>query len=164
MSNIYNVTVMADDLGNVIGLSKNNPEYGYIRVEQSANQISEGGWLKLVKRSTLIKGKLEDLQEINYQKGDTITGRIIVKESLEPFNPVNPEKNLKIAGDSGIVCSVDGNPIYRDTIFTLDPYAEDEFITHDNGDEIREYNSKMKEENSFANLLKEKKELAGANL
>ena len=48
------VRVTADVNGNVIGVSLNNPEYGYVRVEQSVTQISEAGWLKPVKRSALI--------------------------------------------------------------------------------------------------------------
>ena len=45
-----------------------------------------------------------------------------------------------MAGDTGIVCCVDGQPIYRKTFFTKDQTAEDVLIAHDNGDAIREAN------------------------
>ncbi len=150
---MYKCVVAGDAINNVIGVSENNPEYGYVRVEQITNQIAENGWLKLVKRSALIKGTVADLQAVNYKVGDEITGRILVKESLEPFNPVNPDKNLKMAGTTGVVCRVDGNPIYRDTYFSVDPYKEDEFITHDNQDEIKQAQAIEKESNTGLSSL-----------
>ena len=132
------VRVTADENGTVIGVSQNNPEYGYVRVEQVVTQINEDGWLKLVKRSALLKGKVEDLLEVDYQEGHELSGRIIVKESFEPFNPENPDRDLKIAGDTGITCRVDDMPIYRQTFFTLNESAHDELITHNNSIEIKE--------------------------
>lgn len=132
------VTVTADKDGHVIGVSENNPEYGYIRVEQITTQISDDGWLKNVKRSALIKGKVEDLASCGYEEGDQIAGKIVVRESLEPFNPENPDKNLKIAGETGIICRLDDQPIYRDTVFTTNLAATDQFIQHNNRDEIRD--------------------------
>ena len=78
------VTVVADQNGNVIGVSTNNPEYGYIKVEQLTTQINDQGWLKNVKRSALIKGKVEDLLALGYKEGSQISGKIVVKESFEP--------------------------------------------------------------------------------
>lgn len=132
------VTVTADVLGNVVGVSPNNPEYGYIRVESYTNEISNDGWLKPVRRSALIKGKVEDLVEADFKVGDTIPGKIVVRESFEPVNPENTEKGIKIAGASGIICRVDDQPIYRDTVFTTDMDAQDVFIQHSNTDEIKE--------------------------
>jgi len=135
------VTVTADENGNVIGISQNNPEYGYIRVEQVATQINEEGWLKHVKRSALIKGRVDDLISTKYGEGHQIEGKIIVKESLEPFNPENPDKNLKIAGSTGIICRLNDQPIYRQTFFTTNQYSQDEFIMHTNSDEIKDVQS-----------------------
>lgn len=150
------VTVTADPLGNVIGVSENNPEYGYIRVESIATQISEGGWLRQVKRSALIKGKVDDLKAANYSAGDQIPGQIVVKESLEPFNPENPDRHLKIAGETGIPCLLDDQPIYRETFFTNNPYAEDVLIAHNNNEQIREA---MAAARALANLTPERVEL-----
>jgi len=136
--NTPKVRVTADLNGHVITVSENNPEYGYVRVEQVVTQIDQRGWLKNVKRSTLIKGKVEDLVASGFKNGTEIPGKIVVIESLSPFNPENPEKDLKIAGDTGIVCRIDDQPIYRQTFFTPDVNAQDQLIMHDNTDEIRE--------------------------
>lgn len=138
------VQVVADDNGNVINVSQNNPEYGYIRVQQVAFQINDRGWLRNVKRSALIKGKVEDLQDANYTAGTSIPGKIVVIESFVPFNPENPEKDLKIAGETGVVCRVDDQPIYRQTFFTSNLNAFDELITHNNSDEIKEVQAAQK--------------------
>lgn len=139
------VRVTADINGNVIGVSQNNPEYGYVRVEQLTTQISEAGWLKPVKRSALIKGKVEDLAQAGFVEGHELSGKIIVKESLTPFNPENPDKDLKIAGSTGVVCRIDDQPIYRQTFYTSNQEAYDELITHDNTVEIREVQVAQKE-------------------
>lgn len=131
------VIVTADKNGNVINVSENNPEYGSIRVQQEGVvEINEKGFLKQVTRSAFIKGKINDLLKAGYQEGSVISGKIVVKESFEPFNPVNPDRNLKIAGDTGIICRVGDQPIYRETFFTQNLNAVDEFIAHDNRDEI----------------------------
>lgn len=132
------VVITADENGNIISVSPNNPEYGSIRVESVVNQINNQGWLKPVKRTAFIKGLIKDLHDANFKSGQVLPGRIIVKESFAPFNPINPEKNLKIAGETGIVCRVDDQPIYRQTFYTEDSNAQDELITHNNGEEIRE--------------------------
>lgn len=132
------VTVAANKDGNIIGISENNPEFGYIRVEQNAPVINEKGWLRFSKRSSLIKGKVEDLLQCNYKAGQEIQGRIVVVESLTPFNTENPDRDLKIAGETGVVCTIDDQPIYRQSFFTTNVDAHDELITHDNVAEIRE--------------------------
>jgi len=135
------VAVAADKNGNVIGISPNNPEYGWIRVEQNARVINDRGWLRNAKRSALIKGKVEDLVASNYKDGEEITGKIIVVESHEPFNPENPDRDIKIAGDTGVICRVDDQAIYRQTFFTPNVNAQDELIMHTNADEIKEVQS-----------------------
>lgn len=148
-------TVTADKTGNVIGVSQNNPEYGYLRVEQETTQINDQGWLRKVKRGALIKGLVQDLIDCNYKAGDQITGKIVVRESLTPFNPNNPDRDLKIAGTTGVICRIDDQPIYRQTFFTNDLEANDQFIMHSNGDEIREVQSAQKELMSFSKSQKE---------
>ncbi len=132
------VTVTADENGNVVGVSQNNPEYGYIRVEHVATQINEQGWLRNVKRSALIKGKVEDLVATGYREGSTLPGKIVVVESLTPFNPENPDRDLKIAGSTGIICRVDDQPIYRQSFYSSNPNAYDQLLSHNNSTEIRE--------------------------
>ena len=81
-----------------------------------------------------------------YEEGNEVEGKIVVVESLTPFNPVNPEKDLKIAGDTGVVCCIDGQPIYRQCYFTPNEKAKDVFISHDNSDEIIRVQKLNKEE------------------
>ena len=71
------VRVTADKLGNIIGTSKKNPEYGYIRVEQVV-PIFQSGWVRLSKRSALIKGKVEDLKIMGYNKDQELKGKIVI--------------------------------------------------------------------------------------
>ena len=146
------VTVAADKNGNVIGISPNNPEYGWIRVEQNARVINDRGWLRNSKRSALIKGKVEDLVASNYSEGEEITGKIIVIESHDPFNPENPDRDIKLAGDTGVICRVDDQPIYRQTFFTPNVNAQDELIMHTNTEEIKEVQSAQRAIGSLKNI------------
>lgn len=132
------VIVTADDQGNIIGVSQNNPEYGYIRVEQTVNQISYDGWLRLSTRSSLIKGLVSDLIEAGFSQGQELPGKIVVKESLTPFNSVTPDRDLKIAGETGVICRLDDQPIYRQSFYTENPNEYDDLIMHTNREEIKE--------------------------
>ena len=46
-----------------------------------------------------------------------------------------------MVGYTGVVCCVDGQPIYRKTEYTYDVNAQDVLINHDNGDDIRSANN-----------------------
>ena len=151
------VTVTADATGNVIGISQNNPEYGYIRVEQIATQINDEGLLKTVKRSALIKGKVQDLIDTKYEADTEIPGKIVVRESLTTFNSENPDRDLKVAGSTGVICRIGDQPIYRQTFFTTNLNAQDEFIMHDNKDEIKEVQEAQREISILSPLKKMKK-------
>lgn len=132
------VKVKADENGGIIRVSYKNPEYGYIAVTQEVIEIKNDGWLRNAKRNALIHGKIEDLEKASYIKDQLISGKIIVKESLFPFNKEEPDNDLKIAGDTGIICRVDDQPIYRKTFFTPNLNISDELISHTNGEEIKE--------------------------
>lgn len=149
------VRVIADKNGNIIGQSKNNPEYGYIRVQQQTVQINEQGWLKSVRRSALIKGKMEDLIAADYKEGSELPGKIIVMESLVPFNEVNPDRDLKIAGSTGIICRIDDEPIYRQTFYTTNPNATDEFVMHNNSEEIKDVMYAQREMSALTGVSEE---------
>jgi hypothetical protein len=132
------VLVAADKNGNVIGVSENNPEYGYVRVEQSGSFINDQGWLRISRRSALIKGLVKDLVETGFTEGQELDGKIVVVESLTPFNPENPDRDLKIAGDTGVICRIDDQPIYRQSFYTTNQNTQDQLIMHTNAEEIRE--------------------------
>jgi hypothetical protein len=149
------VKVIADDNGKVIRQSK-NPEIGYVRVTQKAIEYSARGWLNPKDRSALIFGQIEDLKFMNFKKNQSLSGNIVVKESTEPFSNENPDNDLKIAGDTGIICATkDGEPIYRISFYDPTGQQEDEFIAHANGDAIRAANKKAQEESGANTIVKD---------
>jgi hypothetical protein len=131
------VVITADKYGNMIGVYQNSPEYGYIRVEQHVKQINDQGWLKLSKRSAFIKGLVKDLETADFKPGMEIPGKIIIIESLTPFNTENPDRDLKIAGATGIPCTLDDQAIYRQSFYTTNESAVDQLIMHNNSDDIK---------------------------
>jgi len=131
------VVVTGDAAGNTIIPSKDNAEYGYIRVEQKRVIIDERGWARKKTVSALIPGTIADLKEIGWAAGEFIEGKVQILESLTPFNKKDPERDYKIAGKTGIVCCLDGNPIYRKTLYNPNPDAKDETIQHNNTEAIK---------------------------
>ena len=131
------VKITADKNGNIITISENNPEYGWIFVEQTVSQF-ENGWMKNVVRKARINGKKNELVEAKFTKGQELPGRIVVLESLSPFDTENSDRDLKVAGKTGVICRYDDQPIYRQSVYTSNLNAFDELITHTNGEEIKE--------------------------
>tara|TARA_B100000900_G_C20579856_1_gene717028 strand:- start:1675 stop:2268 length:594 start_codon:yes stop_codon:yes gene_type:complete len=135
------VKIMADELGNVIRQSSNNPEFGYIRLTQKRRVIKPNNFVDVKNLSTLIHGKLEDLEATGLQHTKEISGKIYVIEQVTPFSEENPDRDLKYAGTTGVICATqDGEPIYRKTFYTEDQNVSDTLIAHANGDAIREAN------------------------
>lgn len=137
LNNMDKVKILADDDGNIITASQNNPEYGWIFVEQGAVQF-DNGWMKNVTRKTRINGKMVDLLSANFKVDQELHGKIVILESLIPFNTESPDRDLKIAGKTGVICRYDDQPIYRQSYFTVNMNHHDELINHTNRDEIRE--------------------------
>ncbi len=141
------VTIVADENGSVIRVSKNNPEFGHVRLTQEAVSFGTQGWVKRSTRSTLIHGTVEDLQATGIADRKVLPGQIVIREQFEPFSANNPDRDLKIAGETGVVC-VGTNPntgemdapIYRKTFYSMDLDEADTLIAHTNGDAIREAN------------------------
>ena len=132
------VKVVADaTTGAVIVQSQNNPDYGYVRLEQVRTLVDDNGFLKRKVISTLLQGEMGVLLASDFYNGQELPGTICIVESLEPFNKKNPERDLKIAGETGIVCTFGGNPIYRKTKYATSVNSEDQLIQHDNVDELR---------------------------
>jgi hypothetical protein len=123
--------------GNVINKSKNNPNYGYIRVEQTRMIVDEMGFARKQTLSALISGTIETLESFGWTPGQEIEGTVVVKESMKPFNRSNPDADLKVAGDTNIICSVNGAPIYRKNFYSTSITAEDVLIAHTNSAEIK---------------------------
>ena len=137
------VNIIADDMGNVIRQSNTNSEFGYVRLQQSRATFGSNNFLNKKNLSTLIHGKLEDLQSMGWKADQVLPGKIQVREQLEPFSSNDPDRDLKMAGDTEIVCCVDGQPIYRKTFFMPDVNAQDVLLAHTNGDAIREANGSI---------------------
>jgi hypothetical protein len=69
-----------------------------------------------------------------------LPGKIVIKEQLEAFSANDGNRDYKMAGDTGIICCVDGQPIYRKTFFVADATAQDVLVAHNNGAAIKEAN------------------------
>ena len=130
------VKVTANDFGLVVVASTNNPEYGYIRVEQTSTEFING-WVQPRTKSALIRGRVTDLQGLGYTKDQQLEGKIVIKESLTAPNPLNPEQDMKFAGTSGISCTLDDQPIYRTAYYTTNMEVADVLIAHNNTESIR---------------------------
>jgi hypothetical protein len=144
------VIVTADAAGNVIIPSKNNAEWGHIRVTQNRMVVDDGGFARMKPLSALIIGKITDLKGFGYKKDQEIEGRIIFKESLEPFNTKDPERDYKKAGKTGIVCCQDGAPIYRKNFYKQDAESSDVCVEHTNGEDIKVAYAALKEKEAVS--------------
>ena len=140
------VKVTADKAGNVIVKSANNTEFGHIRVEQTRMVVEENGFARRKTLSALIPGTIADLKGFGWETNQDIEGKIVVKESLKPFNKRDPERDFKVAGKSGVVCTVDDAPIYRKHFYTLDSNAQDVLVEHDNDEEIKAAYAELNDE------------------
>ena len=74
---------------------------------------------------------------LNWSPNQQLKGQIVIKESFEPFTPDNPDKDLKIASETGIPCCVDGQPIYRKCFYDPTGNDVDDLIQHNNTEEIK---------------------------
>lgn len=135
------VIVSADANGNVITQSSGNPEYGFIRLQQQRVTFTDTGWVQAKNYSTLLHGRMEELESLGMEANQELPGKILVKEQTEPFNQNDPDRDLKYAGNTGIICCVDGEPIYRKTFYVASGQGQDVFVAHTNGDAIREANA-----------------------
>jgi len=138
-----NVKVTGTESGQVVIPSDNNTAYAHVRVTQKRNFVDDRGWLKKKELSALILGETADLTELNLFTGQELPGKIVIKESLFPFNVNNPEKDYKFAGDTGVVCCLDGQPIYRKAFYDETGKDEDVFIKHNNGSAIKAASAKV---------------------
>ncbi len=131
------VTVRKNEDGTFISKTKNN-DIGFVIYEQKAVEL-RNGWYADKSLSALVLGPIALLESMDHSK--PLTGKIIVREQLEPFNEKDLTYKLKYAGDSGIVCMQGDSAIYRTTEFTADLNAQSTFIQHTNSAEIREANN-----------------------
>lgn len=142
LSKVY---VTANEAGQVVIPSKDNSNYGHIRVEQKRTVITDKGWVRSKVLSALMHGTVEELESLGFVAGEILPGKIVIKESLTPFNTKEPSVDFKIAGKTGIVCMVNEQPIYRKCFYNQSGTDTDDTISHTNGDMIRQANMKFAE-------------------
>ena len=147
------VVVTGNEVGQVVIASKENPIYGHIRVEQKRTLLTNKGWVRSKILSALIHGTVEELESLGFAAGEIIPGKIIIKESLVPFNLKDPSVDYKVAGKTGIICMVDQQPIYRKCFYNPSGTETDELISHTNAEQIRLANQKLQEEVSSTEEL-----------
>lgn len=156
----FKVKVTGDIAGNIV-IQSNNPEWGHIRVEQPRIEIDEKGFARKKVMTALIPGTVNDLKSFNWEAQQEIAGTVYFKEQLTPFNLKEPERDYKIAGKTGIVCCIEGQPIYRKTFYSKKSDANDIHIldaqgnpmTHDNSEAIRLAYALIKERKGTKNEL-----------
>lgn len=142
LSKVY---VTANEAGQVVVPSKDNPNYGHIRVEQKRTVITDKGWVRSKVLSALMHGTVDELESLGFGAGEIIPGKIVIKESLTPFNAKDPSLDFKVAGKTGIVCMVGEQPIYRKCFYNQSGTDVDETIAHTNSDAIRQANIRFTE-------------------
>ena len=139
------VKVATDEFGSVLFISPNNPEYGYIRVEQDSPVFSSKGWFDFKKRCAIIPGKTEDLKRAIENKffsaNKELPGKIVVKEQLEPIMASNLDFGVKRAGADGPILVLEDQVIYRRAFYTENMNESDILIQHTNVDEVKTANS-----------------------
>ena len=132
-----NVKVVPNVDGSLISTSPSNAAWGWYKVEQERMTINEEGVARMEKLSAIVQGWMKDISGLKWTLGMNLPGKIIIRESLTPFNKRNPEKDLKIAGKSGVICKVNDQPIYRRYFYNQNSQAEDVLIAHNNKEEIK---------------------------
>ena len=131
------VKVLKNEDGSVLNISENNPEYGWVLLQQVRTVVDDNGFLRRKPVSAILPGHIDDMKAMNFYGEQEMPGKILIKESLIPFNAKNPERDLKIAGETGIVCTVGGQPIYRRATYSTASNAQDTLVKHDNVEQLR---------------------------
>ena len=132
------VKIVADaTTGAVVKVSETNPDFASVRLEQVRMVIGNNNFIERKKVSTLLQGPVNDLLEMNFYAGQELPGTIVIEESMTPFNKKTPERDLKVAGETGIICTVGGQPIYRRAVYSTASNAQDTLIKHDNVEQLR---------------------------
>ena len=79
------VCIVPDEMGNVIRVSKTNPEYGHVRLTQDGTTFTQTGWIKKVTKSTSC-----------YKASGCLTNTHIDTNSEKRQPPSGPRKKTRI--------------------------------------------------------------------
>ena len=137
--------------GSVVSAYESNPEFGFIQLEQSTH-TAQGGWIREVKRSTLMRGEISALEKfVKSNPTLTLPGNLVVKEYQEDNIPEDIanlflnkkvsfeeaiEPFLKRAGQDGPVLTKEGKRIVRFTMWDMTGEQVDCGLVHDNQAEV----------------------------
>lgn len=147
--------------GAMVSVYKKSPEKGFIQLEQVTERMNAGGWIEDVKRTFLIKGRVETLTRIVKESKEnavpfSVEGQLVVKEFTESSVPDNLKKlfydktlspeeqvkrHLKRAGENGPALRINGERIVKFTLLDSTGADSDVTIAHDNQAEIQAYNA-----------------------
>jgi hypothetical protein len=147
------VTIIANaKTGALVSVFESNPEYGFVQLQQTKS-INKNGFMTTQKRTTLLRGKVEDLKAFVAENPTRIVeGRLIVKEYTEsdmPETMVKSQLNKKLidagsyeealapyvkktSGDNGECLTLGGERIVRFTIWDQNEEESDVLVHHDN--------------------------------
>ena len=114
------------ETGAVVTPSTNNPEWGTVRLD-SKETVVNNGIINVSVRSAFVRAKLEVLQSLNLKAEQPfpLPGKLVVKESFEPFYDGQP---AKLNPSTGEQVSVNGKPVYRNVVFSQNMEENDEVI------------------------------------
>ncbi len=121
--------------GLVLTANTNKEGWSTVRVEQSTPTMS-GRIVNLNNRVAFITGKTADLEKLGLSANSEfpIPGKLVVKEATTPFYE---GQKAKLVPGTEVVCSVGGQPIYRQTEFSSDVNEADVLVQHDNVEQIK---------------------------
>lgn len=155
------VKVVPDDKGLRVRPYESNPELGFVQVQEVEIANSSLTWKRRRKRTALVKGNVDVLQDwLAEYKGTTLSGKIVIQEYLEEeipddlrreFFPREDAPNfddiyesyVKRAGDDGVELMSDDQRIFRFQIYDEFDELEDKFINPE--EEELEYIEYLKE-------------------
>jgi hypothetical protein len=112
-------------------------------VSQDTFVFDQNSWLKTKTLTALIHAQTSLLLSMDYQPGQELPGKIVIRESNNPFSS-DGDRDLKYAGSTKVLCRVDDQPVYRKTFYTEDLTQEHTLIQHTNSDEIKAKLAQMK--------------------
>jgi hypothetical protein len=137
--------------GQVVSSYESNKDFGYIQLEQSAH-VADGGWIREVKRSTLMRGEVPALEKfVKSNPTLSLPGNLVVQEFLEDNIPEDVaakflnkkvsfeeaiEPFLKRAGQDGPVLTRDEKRIVRFTLWDMTGESMDITVSHTNQAEV----------------------------
>lgn len=146
-----NVRIVPGKTGQVVTPYQNNGDFAYVQLEQSAI-VQSGGWIREVKRTTLLRGKTETLNAfVAGCKGLTLPGKLVTLEYLESQVPADIAKEylrtdvsfeeaiepyIKTAGADGVALTAGGERILRFVKWDAADRMHDLHVAHDNQAEV----------------------------